>query len=149
MALQRYHLQKKNDQWRLRKAGSNRSLLKADTNEIAILELRGYMKTREGSVRILVMIDTERLLLRRLKTSDLLALERILGDPEVMEFSNDGPLDRNRVESWLADQVEGYDRQNGVGILAVIRKSDSELIGYCGLSIFALPKNSECASKKK
>ena len=52
MALQRYHLQKKNDEWRLRKAGSNRSLLKADTKEIAILEMRGYMKTREGSVRI-------------------------------------------------------------------------------------------------
>lgn len=52
MALQRYHLQKKNDQWRLRKAGSNRSLLKADTKENAILEMRGYMKTHEGSVRI-------------------------------------------------------------------------------------------------
>ena len=52
MALQRYHLEKKNDEWRLRKAGSNRALVKADTKELAILEMRGYMKTHEGSVRI-------------------------------------------------------------------------------------------------
>lgn len=52
MALQRYHLEKKNDDWRLRKAGSNRAVVKAETKEIAILEMRGYMKTHEGSVRI-------------------------------------------------------------------------------------------------
>ena len=53
MALQRYHLQKKNDEWRLRKAGSNRrALFKADTKAIAILEMQGYMKTHEGTVRI-------------------------------------------------------------------------------------------------
>jgi len=52
MALQRYHLERKNDAWRLRKAGSNRAVVKADTKELAILEMRGYMKTREGSVRI-------------------------------------------------------------------------------------------------
>ena len=52
MALQRYHLEKKKDEWRLRKAGSNRAVVKADTKEDAILEMRGYMKTHEGSVRI-------------------------------------------------------------------------------------------------
>ncbi len=52
MALQRYHLEKKNDEWRLRKAGSDRAVLKADTKEIAILEMQGYMKTHKGSVRI-------------------------------------------------------------------------------------------------
>ena len=52
MALQKYHLERKNDAWRLRKAGSNRAVLKADTKELAILEMRGYMQTREGSVRI-------------------------------------------------------------------------------------------------
>ena len=52
MALQRYHLEKKNGDWRLRKAGSNRAVVKADTKELAILEMRGYMETRNGSVRI-------------------------------------------------------------------------------------------------
>ena len=52
MALQRYHLERKNDAWRLRKAGSNRALVKADTKGLAILEMQGYMETHEGSVRI-------------------------------------------------------------------------------------------------
>ncbi len=53
MALQRYHLLKKNDEWRLRKAGTNRrAVVKADTKEIAILEMRGYMNTHAGVVRI-------------------------------------------------------------------------------------------------
>ena len=52
MALQRYHLEKKNENWRLRKAGSNRAVVKADTKELAILGMRGYMETHEGAVRI-------------------------------------------------------------------------------------------------
>ena len=53
MAIQRYHLSKKNDEWRLRKAGLNRrAVVKADTKAVAILEMQGYMKTHEGSVRI-------------------------------------------------------------------------------------------------
>ena len=53
MPLQRYHLWKKNDEWRLVKAGLNhRAVVKADTKAVAILEMQGYMKTHEGSVRI-------------------------------------------------------------------------------------------------
>jgi hypothetical protein len=53
MALQRYHLLKKNDEWLLRKAGLNhRAVVKADTKAVAILKMQGYMQTHEGSVRI-------------------------------------------------------------------------------------------------
>ena len=44
---------KKNDEWRLVEAGLNhRVVVKADTKAVAILEMQGYMKTYEGSVRI-------------------------------------------------------------------------------------------------
>ena len=53
MPLQRYHLWEKNGEWRLVKAGLNhRAVVKADTKAVAILEMQGYMKTHEGSVRI-------------------------------------------------------------------------------------------------
>ncbi len=53
MPLQRYHLWKKSDEWRLVKAGLNhRAVVTADTKAVAILEMQGYMKTHEGSVRI-------------------------------------------------------------------------------------------------
>ena len=82
------------------------------------------------------MIETKRLILRHLASSDHLALEVLLGDKQVMESSVDGPLNGDQVEAWLTDQMEGYENNNGVEILAVVRKSDSELIGYCGLTIF-------------
>jgi hypothetical protein len=53
MPLQRYHLSKKNDEWQLKKAGANRrAVVKADTKAKAMQEMRDYMKTHEGSVRI-------------------------------------------------------------------------------------------------
>jgi len=53
MPLQRYHLSKKNDEWRLVKTGLNhRAVVKADTKAVAILEMQGYMKTHDGVVRI-------------------------------------------------------------------------------------------------
>jgi hypothetical protein len=52
MALDRYHLTKRNNEWRLEKAGSDRALLKAPTKAEAVQKMRRFMKTREGSVRI-------------------------------------------------------------------------------------------------
>ena len=52
MALDRYHLTKRKNEWRLEKAGSDRALVKAPTKAEAIQKTRHYMKTRKGSVRI-------------------------------------------------------------------------------------------------
>jgi hypothetical protein len=52
MALDRYHLTKRGDEWRLEKAGSDRALLKAPTKVEAVQKMRRFMKTREGSLRI-------------------------------------------------------------------------------------------------
>ena len=68
--------------------------------------------------------------------SDLSVLERLLGDEKVMEFSDDGPLDSDEVGAWLTDQMEAYEENHGVGIFAVVTKSDSEFVGYCGLTVF-------------
>ena len=52
MALDKYHLTKRGDAWRLEKAGSDRALVKAPTKAEAIQKTQRYMKNREGSVRI-------------------------------------------------------------------------------------------------
>ena len=52
MALDRYHLTKHGDEWRLEKAGSDRALLKDPTKAEAVQKMRRFMKTREGSLRI-------------------------------------------------------------------------------------------------
>jgi RimJ/RimL family protein N-acetyltransferase len=81
------------------------------------------------------MIETERLILRRLTASDHEALESLLGNAEVMNSSVDGPLDSEEVATWLSDQIELYETDNGIEIFAVINRATSELIGYCGLTL--------------
>lgn len=52
MALDKFHLTKKNDEWRLEKAGSNRAVAKAPTKAEAMQKMQKHMSKNEGSVRI-------------------------------------------------------------------------------------------------
>lgn len=52
MALDKFHLTKKGNEWKLEKANSNRAVVKADTKAEAVQKMRKYMQTHEGSVRI-------------------------------------------------------------------------------------------------
>ena len=80
------------------------------------------------------MIETERLLLRRLVLSDHVALDTLLGNQEVMESSDDGPLNTEQVGAWLEGHIQGYEKNTGIEILAIEGKSNAEFIGYCGLT---------------
>ncbi len=52
MALDKFHLTKKGDEWRLEKAKSDKALVKAGTKKEAMQKMMKYMAKREGSVRI-------------------------------------------------------------------------------------------------
>lgn len=52
MPLDKFHLTKKDDEWRLEKAGTNRARVKAPTKAEAMQKMREYMQDNEGSVRI-------------------------------------------------------------------------------------------------
>jgi len=82
------------------------------------------------------MIETERLILRRLTASDHEALESLFGNAEVMKSSVDGPLDSENVATWLSDQIGSYETGNGIENLAAINRTTSELIGCCGLTLY-------------
>lgn len=82
------------------------------------------------------MIETERLVLRRLVVSDHEAFDALFADEEVMESSDNGPLNTREVGVWLNGQIESYKKNSGIEILAVEIKSTSEVIGYCGLTQF-------------
>lgn len=82
------------------------------------------------------MIESTRLILRRMARSDHAAFDTLLGDEEVMESSDSGPLDSEQVRLWLKDHIEGYEKNKGIEVFAVVIKSTSEVIGYCGLTQF-------------
>jgi ribosomal-protein-alanine N-acetyltransferase len=77
-----------------------------------------------------VILQTERLVLRKFDMQDTAALEPVLGDPLAMEYYP-APLDRKGIESWIRRNMERYER-HGHGLWAMLLKDSSELIGDCG-----------------
>lgn len=84
-----------------------------------------------------VIAETPRLVLRVFEPSDTAALRPILADAEVMRFSVSGPLDGALVGEWMKRIADSY-ALYGFGHLAVVRRSDERLLGFCGLSMQTL-----------
>src|SRR5437773_9519859 len=78
------------------------------------------------------MIETQRLLLRPMEPSDVDALLQIFADPKVMASFREPPFDRYRMERWVQRNLD-HQTQYGYGLFSVILKSESLLIGNCGL----------------
>ena len=81
----------------------------------------------------MIVIETQRLLLREMTPADRPALCRILQDSEVM-YAYNGPFSDEEVDEWLERQLARY-RQWGYGLWAVVLKATGEMIGQCGLTL--------------
>ena len=81
-------------------------------------------------------LTTERLFLRHFHILDGEPMYRIFGDAEVMRFS-DGIQTKEWVQDWLHTCLKYYYQTWGFGPYAVVERSSSEVIGYCGLFFFA------------
>src|SRR5215831_16952849 len=73
------------------------------------------------------VLETVRLIRREFEPEDTDDLARILSDPETMRYYQ-APYDQAGVERWIARNRE-RDRDDGVGLWAMILKSCGELIG--------------------
>lgn len=80
-----------------------------------------------------MMIETDRLILREFKTSDLDALHKVIGDSENMKYYSQ-QFDREKVRLWIEKSIERYNIF-GFGLWAVCLKEAGELIGDCGLTM--------------
>ena len=81
----------------------------------------------------MTVVQSERLVLRRLSASDAPVLTPVFCDPEVMRYS-DGLRSASWVREWITEVVEVSYARFGFGPWAIARKSDREVLGYCGLS---------------
>lgn len=79
----------------------------------------------------LVVMETERLLIRRITPKDLDALLAIMGKPEVMYAWEHG-FTKKDVRKWINRQLTRYCK-DGFGYFAVILKESGKLIGQAGL----------------
>lgn len=84
------------------------------------------------------IIETQRLILRKMEQSDFKDLCAILQDETVM-YAYEGPFSDKEVQDWLDRQQTRY-RQDGVGLYSVILKETGAMIGQCGLTIQSTSK---------
>jgi ribosomal-protein-alanine N-acetyltransferase len=79
------------------------------------------------------IIETNRLILRRLRPADLDALFALYRDPEVRKYFPEGTLTYEETKEELAWIIDVYYGQYGYGLWATIYKETGAFIGRCGL----------------
>ena len=80
-----------------------------------------------------MVIETERLYLRKMTENDFEALNKVLSDPKIMQYYPHA-FDEAEVKNWIQRNMERY-RIFGFGLWAVCLKETGEMIGDCGLTM--------------
>lgn len=81
----------------------------------------------------MIILETDRLILRKLTSDDKHDLSLILQNKDVM-YAYEHAFSDEEVDIWLNNQLRRY-KDDGFGLWAVILKKTGELIGQCGLTI--------------
>jgi len=79
------------------------------------------------------ILETERLLLRRLVPDDLESLFALYSDPEVRRYFPEGTLTREETKEELDWFLNGHPEHPELGLWATIHKASGQFIGRCGL----------------
>ena len=81
-----------------------------------------------------VVVETERLLLRKWNDDDAALVNQIYAKPEVMEFIPGGVWSTDRTARVIARMRE-LDSERGYGFYPVVVKDLGRVIGHCGLGL--------------
>ena len=83
----------------------------------------------------MIILETNRLLLRHLHLFDVEPLQQVFADAEVMRFGS-GVQTTPWIRAWVQECLENYYRNWGFGPWAVVEKHRHQVLGYCGLFYF-------------
>lgn len=81
----------------------------------------------------MIILETERLILRHLTPSDLDELWALYSDPEITKFIPDAPRTRQEAQEELEWHMHGHPKNPQLGLWATIHKPTGKFIGRCGL----------------
>ena len=82
----------------------------------------------------MLVLSTARLIIRPFVAGDALAMAKVLGDADVMRFSDSGPLNEAEASNWLGEQVEAYSLSPDFGRWAICETESGQAIGYVVLT---------------
>lgn len=80
-----------------------------------------------------VILETERLILRRLVIEDLDGLFALYSDSEIRRYFPDGTLTRDETREELEWFLHGHPEHPELGLWATVHKTTGKFIGRCGL----------------
>lgn len=80
-----------------------------------------------------VVLQTERLTLRRFTGADVSPMAKILGDADVMRYSVRGVLSERATQEFVHWSLQCY-ALHGFGPWAVVEKPSGALMGFCALN---------------
>ena len=80
-----------------------------------------------------IILETKRLIFRRLITEDLDALFALYRDPEVRKYFPEGTLNLEETKEELEWFLNGHPSHPELGLWATIHKETGQFIGRCGL----------------
>lgn len=80
-------------------------------------------------------IETERLLLRELRSSDLEGMFELDSNPEVHRYLGNKPIKTKAEAKTILDSVINQYKERGIGRWAVINKETNEFMGWSGLRL--------------
>ena len=80
-----------------------------------------------------MVLESERLILRKMDYDDYNALYAVLADSDIMEHYP-YTFDEVRVWNWITRNMERYSK-DGFGLWAVVLKETGEMIGDCGITM--------------
>ena len=79
------------------------------------------------------ILETERLVFRRLELGDLDSLYALYSDPEVRRYFPEGTLTRKETRAEIEWFLHGHPEDPDLGLWATIHKETGRFIGRCGL----------------
>lgn len=78
-----------------------------------------------------LVLETDRLVLRKIDESDAVLQDRVLNTPAVMEHLG-GPIELHEIEAKHAKSM-GWFAREGFGFMMMIEKQTGDLVGHCGM----------------
>lgn len=91
----------------------------------------------------MIILETDRLLLRHLHPDDLNDLFALYSDPEMRRYFPEGTLTYEETQEELEWFVKGHPRHPELGLWATIHKPTQQFIGRCGLLPWAIDDRQE------
>ncbi len=81
----------------------------------------------------MLVLETERLLLRHFEPADLEPLHALYRDPEIRRYYPDGTRTLQETKEELEWFLQGHPQHAQLGLWATVERSTGEFLGRCGL----------------